>query len=178
MYGTNYSDSYILRIYDSSTNTVVYTLDFTNYMYEPNTTNEEALGFPQQINWASIKDGVLYVSNRHRTYASTTNNKNAYITAIDLKDMHVIWRSAALVSNAENFVVLDDFIVCGYGFTDENDYLYELSKSTGTVINSIPLYSAPSYLIQKDNQIFVRTYNMDYVFDIVPSADLIIPEKE
>lgn len=168
MYGTNYSDSYILRIYDLNTYEVVNTFDFSNYMYEPNTTNEEALSFPQQINWASIKDGILYVSNRHRTYASTTNNKNAYITAIDLKDMHVIWRSDALISNAENFLILDNVIICGYGFTDEDDYLYELDRSNGKVINSISLKTAPSYLIQKDNQVFVRTYNMNYVFTVVP----------
>ena len=168
MYGTNYSDSYILRIYDSNTNAIVNTIDFSNYMYEPNTTNEEALSFPQQINWASIKDGILYVSNRHRTYASTTNNKNAYITAIDLNDMHVIWRSDALISNAENFLILDNVIICGYGFTDEDDNLYELDRSNGKVIDSIPLKSAPSYLIQKDNQIFVRTYNMNYVFTVAP----------
>lgn len=167
IYGTNYSDAYILRIYDSKTYAIVNTFDFSNYMYAPNTTNEEALGFPQQINCANVKDGILYVSNRHRTYASTTNYKNAYITAIDLKDMRVIWRSDALVSNAENFLILDNVIICGYGFTDEDDYLYELDRSNGNVINSIPLQSAPSYLIQKDNQIFVRTYNMNYVFTVV-----------
>ncbi|MFA9376037.1 MAG: hypothetical protein ACERKZ_04705 [Lachnotalea sp.] len=168
MYGTNYSDAYILRIYDLNTYAIVYTFDFSNYLYEPNNTNEEALSFPQQINWASVKDGILYVSNRHRTYASTTNYKNAYITTIDLKDMHVIWRSDALISNAENFLVLDNVIICGYGFTDEDDYLYELDRSNGKVINSIPLKSAPAYLIQKDNQIFVRTYNMNYMFSVVP----------
>lgn len=169
MYGTNYSDAYILKIYDINTYAVVNTFDFSNYMYEPNTTNEEALSFPQQINWALVKDGILYVSNRHRTYASTTNYKNAFITAIDLKDMHVIWRSDALISNAENFLILDNVIICGYGFTAEDDYLYELDLSNGKVINTIPLNSAPSYLIQKENQIFVRTYNMNYVFTVVPN---------
>lgn len=168
MYGTNYSDSYILRIYDLNTHALVHTIDFSNYMYTTNNANSGASGTEQQLIWASIKDGVLYVSNSHRTYASTTNNKNAYITAIDLKDMHVIWRSDALVSNAENFLILDNVIICGYGFTDEDDYLNELDPSNGKVINSIPLKSAPSYLIQKDNQIFVRTYNMNYVFTVAP----------
>jgi hypothetical protein len=81
--------------------------------------------------------------------------------------MHIVWRSEALICNTENFLILDNVIICGYDFTNENDYLYELDRNNGKVINAIPLKSAPSYMIQKENQIFVRTYNMNYVFNIV-----------
>ncbi|HOO64713.1 MAG TPA: hypothetical protein PK364_12455, partial [Synergistaceae bacterium] len=36
----------------------------------------------------------------------------------------VLWRSAPLVSNCSNFARSGDGIITGYGFTEEDDYLY------------------------------------------------------
>lgn len=37
-----------------------------------------------------------------------------------------------------NFLVKGDVIFCGYGFTAEDDYLYQLDKNTGEVIDRLP----------------------------------------
>jgi hypothetical protein len=40
-----------------------------------------------------------------------------YMSAIDREERKLLWRSPALVANAANFVLLNDTIVSGYGFT-------------------------------------------------------------
>ena len=64
---------------------------------------------------------MLYVSKSHLTYGPQTRGRNAYLTAIDLATKKTLWRSLALVANARTFVVSEDLIVAGYGFTAELD---------------------------------------------------------
>ena len=73
---------------------------------------------------------MLYVENTHPTYATATRDRNAYVSAIDIAARKTRWRSAALVANARTFVVSGDFIVCGYGFTAERDFLHLLDGRT------------------------------------------------
>lgn len=167
VYGTDFAEGYILNIYDAASMEIMYSLDFFNYSYSPEYVEEDYDYIEQKINWAAIKDDILYISNSHNTYAESSNNMNAYITAIDLADMSILWRTDALVSNAYNFQIIDDVIICGYGFTDEPDYLYQINISSGEVLDKIPLKSAASYIIKKDNVLYVRTYNMDYKFEII-----------
>lgn len=166
IYGANYAEGYLLNIYDVNTHDRLYSLDFTNYKYSPEYVEEDYDYIQQKINWVVIKDNILYVSNSHRTYAKSSNNMNGYITAFDLSDMSMLWRSDPLISNSYNFQIFDDIIFCGYGFTNENDYLYELNRYTGEIIATIPLKSAPSYIFIRDNTLFVRTYNTNYEFEI------------
>lgn len=165
-YGSNFSEGYILNIYDFYSLEIVYTLDLSNYCYTPEYNSEDFDYIQQEINWAVIKDDILFVSHSHSTYAISSNNMNAYLTAIDLSDMSILWRTDPLVSNACNFQVIDDVIICGYGFTDEPDFLYQIDASSGKIIDEVPLKSAPDYIIKKDNILYVRTYNMNYEFEI------------
>jgi hypothetical protein len=41
-----------------------------------------------------------------------------------------------------------------------------LRRKTGDVIQKITLKSGPDYIIRKNNDIFVRTYDTDYIFRI------------
>ncbi|MDF2804571.1 MAG: hypothetical protein K0S61_4476, partial [Anaerocolumna sp.] len=166
IYGADYSEGYLLNIYDVYTNSKLYSLDLTNYRYSPNYISEDYDFVQQKINWAVLEGNILYVSNSHRTYAKSSNYMNGFITAIDLTTNSIIWRTKSLVSNASNFQILDDVILCGYGFTAEDDFLYEIDKYTGEVLKEIPLKSAPSYIIKKDNVLYVRTYDTDYEFII------------
>ncbi|SHO47664.1 hypothetical protein SAMN02745217_01613 [Anaerocolumna xylanovorans DSM 12503] len=165
-YGSDFSEGYILNIYNAKTKKMVYSFDFSSYRYSPKYVKADYDFIQQRINWAVIKDNVLYVSHSHNTYAKSSNNQNAYITAIDLSDRSILWRTKALVSNASNFLIVDGVIICGYGFTGESDYLYQVDLSTGKVLSKTPLKSAPSYIIKKGNSFYVRTYNTDYKFDI------------
>ncbi len=165
-YGKDFSEGYILTIYDSETLKIVYSLDFSNYRYSPKYVVADYDYIQQRINWAEIKDNILYVSHSHNTYAKSSNNQNAYITAIDLTDLSILWRTKALVSNSYNFVILDHVIICGYGFTAEPDYLYQVDLNTGKVLDKQPIKTAASYIIKKGSTLYVRTYNTDYQFKI------------
>lgn len=166
-YGLDFSEGYILNIYDAKSLKMVYSLDFSNYRYSPKYIKADYEFIQQKINWATIKKNVLYISHSHNTYAKSSKNMNAYITAIDLEDMSIRWRTKALVSNSNNFVIVDDVIMSGYGFTAEPDYLYQIDMNNGKVLTKIPVKSSVSYIMKKGNALYVRTYNTDYKFDIV-----------
>lgn len=89
---------------------------------------------------------------------------NAFIAAININTGNLIWHSDPLVSNARNFVLIGDHIVSGYGFTDEDDYLYVISKTSGRTLSRQKLKTGPDWIIKKDNKLYVRTYDTDYVF--------------
>jgi hypothetical protein len=55
----------------------------------------------------------------------------------------VVWRSPNLVSNHRVWI-LGDYLVTGYGFSDERDYLFVLNKWTGAVVQKLPLPKAPA----------------------------------
>jgi hypothetical protein len=166
IYGGDYSEGYILNIFDKKTEKMVYSLDFSKYRYSPKYIKADKDYIQQKINWAAIKNNILYVSHSHTTYAKSSKNMNAYITAIDLSDMSILWRTKSLVSNSANFVIVNDVIISGYGFTDEPDYLYQIDMYTGKVLSKTALKTAASYIVKKGNALYVSTYNTNYIFSI------------
>lgn len=141
-------------------------LDFTDYMYAPDLVEADREYVDEVVHDAKIKDNILYVSTFHYTYAASAPS-NGYITAISLEDYSVIWKSQPLVCNSLNFEIVDDIIFCGYGFTAEDDYLYQLDRLTGCVLEQYVLRSKPDYIIYKDGKLYVRTYNTNYVMEVV-----------
>jgi hypothetical protein len=141
-------------------------LDFLAYSHSPDDLPEDEDFTFQQLRWAEVKDGILYVSTAHRTYAESSGGRNAYVTAIDLETLEILWRSEPLVANSENFLILDDTIVCGYGFTAEEDFICLLSRLTGETLERIPVPSAPEYFYRGGDSLFVRCYNTDLLYSI------------
>jgi outer membrane protein assembly factor BamB len=117
----------------------------------------------EPVTWAREVDGVLYVSNSHLTYATQTNGRNAYLTAIEVGAKKSLWRSPALVANARTFVVTGDLIVAGYGFTAEPDFLYVLDRRTGKVLERLAVPSAPEIIKLRGDLLHVRTYDRQLV---------------
>ncbi len=152
VYGIDHMNERFLLITNADDTEILHFLNFDNFQME--------------IIWTAVEDNVLYVSHSSEGYASELKGINAFITAIDLETMDIIWRSDPLVANAKNFEIIEDNIVCGYGFTAEPDFLFVLDKYTGKKLNTIKLASAPDYIIRKNDKLFVRTYNRDYVFEI------------
>ncbi len=155
----------ILVLMDKDTFESTLTLDFLSYFQDHSQTpeGEPSVTF-QVLKWAEVDDGVLYVSNAHRTYASMSNESNGYITAIDLNTLEIIWRSRSLVSNSGNFLLLDDVIITGYGFSNEEDFLYVLDRYTGEIVQSVRVPTSPDYLFSHGNSVYVRCYSSDCLF--------------
>jgi hypothetical protein len=164
IYGESYNNALLLASLNLSTKLFEYGLDFKNYGYSPENIPEDREFTQQYIHWASQVEDVLYVSHGHDTYAKSSKGRTGYVTAINIKDKHVLWSSSALISNAKNFEIIEDYLITGYGFTAEPDYLFVLRRKTGELMQTIKLKSGPDYIIRKDNDIYVRAYDTDYVF--------------
>jgi hypothetical protein len=137
----------------------LYAYDFIRYARPTSVRPGNAGLVYEQPQWAQERDRVLYVENTHLTYASASYGRNAYITAIDLKTRRAIWRSRALVANALNFLVTSRYVIAGYGFTREPDYLYVLDRRTGRVLDRLLLPNGPERITLRGNVVHVRTYD-------------------
>ncbi len=167
VYGTDPTGARYLVAADVERSTYRYAYDFTRYLYPPGVDPKGRAG-PQGITWAVERDGILYVSNSHLTYARESRGMNAYITAVRAGTDLVLWRSTPLVANAFTFEVVGDFVVSGYGFTGERDFIYVMNRVTGDVAQRISLKAAPEYILRKGDRLYVRGYNTDFIFGIVP----------
>ncbi|WP_455615163.1 hypothetical protein [Eisenbergiella sp.] len=160
VYGEGYWEGYVLKIFDRESLAPAGTVDFTAYRYVDDTAS-----FEQRLWWARIQDGVLYASFGHGTYSADAPF-HAYVVAVGLDSGRVLWKSEPLVSNAYNFEIIGDILISGYGFTQEDDYLYQLDIGTGKIVGQIPVKSKPDYIIRKGDVLYVRTYDTDYRFHI------------
>jgi hypothetical protein len=138
---------------------VRYALDFKKYVWPPRNLPGEKESVYEELVWAREANGVLYVQNAHLTYARSSYNQNAYITAIDATTKRRLWRSKALVANAQTFAVTPDYLLTGYGFTAEPDYLYLLDRRTGRVVERLALPSGPEKITRSGKNFVVRTYD-------------------
>jgi hypothetical protein len=152
-----YKDSYLCVI-NKSEHKVKYIYNFTNFHFLNDSLHQEVARF------AIEENGILYVSNYHMTYSKDTNYKNAYLTAIDTKSNKVLWRTDSLVSNSRNFLIKGNYIISGYGFTSEDDYLFIINKGSGNPLSKLKVKSSPDFIIEKGSKIYVRCYDIDYVF--------------
>lgn len=168
LYGPDYAGGTHLYGYDEARQKYLYGFDFSNYTLAPENDPADLDFVEQRVHWAEQEENILYVSHGHRTYARSSKGMNAYLTAIDLTTQTTLWTSQPLVSNANNFLLLDKYIVSGYGFTDEPDFIYLLEKSSGAVVKSIPLDTAPEYIFRKGDRLLVRGYNTNYEFQRRP----------
>lgn len=164
-WGADAYDIYILAIANEETGEITQ-YDFTEFQYADNYVQEDFAYICQRIIYAQIKDNVLYVATGHSTYAESCP-QNAYVTAIDLTTDQVLWKTEPLTCNSDSFVVTDQYLICGYGFTAEPDSLKIVDIGNGKVVSEIPVKSGPDYIILKDRKLFVRTYNTDYVYAVV-----------
>lgn len=149
--------------------------DFHAFMRGSRDVPADRMFTEQSIVWAEARDGVLYVAHAHRSYAKSSGGRNAYISALDLATGRLRWRSAPLVANARNFVVHGAYLVSGYGFTAEPDWLYVLDRATGAVASRTRLRSGPDAILEKDGRLHVRTYDTDYVFSVAPMRESALP---
>lgn len=113
-------------------------------------------------NNAWLKDGIFYGASVTNGYAGPDS---CFMFAYDLEQDKLLWRSADQSYNSMNFVVKGDVILCGYGFTAEDDYLYQINRNTGEILDRLELKKMPDLLVEQDGKLYVHTYSYDYVID-------------
>jgi hypothetical protein len=137
----------------------LYAFDFENYAWPPRIRPGDREFVYEQPVWAQEVGGTLYVETAHSTYASSSYGRNGYVTAIDLATRRAAWRSPALVANAGTFLVTKRYLVTGYGFTDEPDYVYLLDRASGNLVDAVRLPNAPERITWQQGLVRVRTYD-------------------
>lgn len=164
LYGANFAATKTVSFFDKGQVTRgIY--DFSTFVKPPEVVKGEEEFTSMEVLWAQKVDDVLYVSSAHHTYAKSSKGKNAFLTAVDTEGA-LRWQSDPLVCNSTNFVVHGAYIICGYGFSKEDDFLYVISRADGKTVSKTPIKAGASYLVLKGNQLFVRGYDYDFVFDV------------
>jgi outer membrane protein assembly factor BamB len=137
-----------------------YTFDLKNFAWPPRIASGERPYVYEQVVYANhAPDGKLYVETAHQTYAKSSFGQNGYLNAIDPKRGKLLWRSPAQVANAYNFVLLNDTVVTGYGYTAEPDYLYAIDRGTGKVKGRVLLPSQAIRIARHGTALTVDTYD-------------------
>ena len=156
IYGADYAQGDQVLLFDKELGRITHALDFSPWI-----TGR------YRVQWLQVVDDTLYLSYGINGYAKEVGGKTGYIAAYELTELKLIWQSEPLVANSRNFLVVDDSVISGYGFTDEDDYLYVINRFTGEILQSEKVASGPDFLIRKDDRLFVRCYNRDYVFPLI-----------
>ena len=140
-----------LYIFENGTGNCLYVLTYPTDKWYINGNN------------ACLKDGIFYGASVTNGYAQPDT---CFMFACDLEDNKLLWRSADQTYNSMNFIVKDNVIICGYGFTSEDDYLYQLNLHTGEVLSRLKLKKQPDLLVYQDNTLYVHTYSYNYTIEI------------
>lgn len=143
----------------------VYDLESRQYLYGAGYASDE---WYLMGNCAYVRDGILYTGNICRGYAMPNS---CYLFAYDLENDEMLWRSEDQTYNSMNFIIKDDVIICGYGFTAEDDYIYQLDMHMGKVISKTKVAKMPDLIVEQDGKLYVHTYSYDYVFEIGESME-------
>ena len=140
-----------LYIFENGTGNCLYVLTYPTDKWYINGNN------------TCLKDGIFYGASVTNGYAQPDT---CFMFAYDLENNKLLWRSADQTCNSMNFIVKDNVIICGYGFTSEDDYLYQLNLHTGEVLSRLKLKKQPDLLAYQDNTLYVHTYSYNYTIAI------------
>jgi hypothetical protein len=109
----------------------------------------------QDIRWA---DGTLYFNEACQSYASGAKGQCSALVAYDPLAKEIRWRTRPLTSNGV-FLIHGDYIVTGYGFTDERDYIHVVRRSDGKIMQKLSVpKAAEGFVIAEDGLLEVTLY--------------------
>lgn len=140
-----------LYIYENISGNCLYVMEYPTDKWYINGNN------------ACLLDDIFYGISVTNGYAQPDS---CFMFAYDLENNKLLWRSGDQTCNTMNFIVKKDVIICGYGFTSEKDYLYQLNLHTGEVIASLELKKQPDLLVPQDNMLYVHTYSYNYTIEM------------
>ena len=119
----------------------------------------------QSVTWAVVKDGILYFSIGGLD--GFDNGLNAYIVAVDTNTDKTLWLSKPNTCNSENFLIIDNSIVCGYGGTGVTDYVNVLNRFTGVQKQHLWVATAPYWFaLGSDGKLYVSLYDKHIYFKV------------
>jgi hypothetical protein len=121
----------------------------------------------QRVEWAVVKDGVLYFSECAMT-APDKNSQGYYLVAVDINTDETLWISKPRTVNSSNFLIIDNSIVCGVGGSGIPDYIYVLNRYTGVKTREYWIPTAATWFaIGEDKNLYVTLYDKHVAFKIL-----------
>lgn len=133
----------------------------------------------ETVTWVAKKDDILYVTATSLDAISTGTNTEPALTpeqradwrgslgqmaAIRRSDKKLLWKTVQGVCNSFNFIVFGDYIICGFGGTQLDDYVRVLDRHTGWELAKQKVSSMPMFFAMKGTTLSVRCYDADYTF--------------
>lgn len=121
----------------------------------------------QSVEWAVVKDGVLYFSECTVT-APDKDSQGNYLVAVDINSDKTLWMSKPRTVNSSNFLIVDNSIICGLGGSGITDYIYVLNRYTGVKTHEYWIPSAARWFaVGEDKNLFVTIYDKHISFKIM-----------
>lgn len=121
----------------------------------------------QRVEWAVVKDGVLYFSECTVT-APDKNSQGNYLVAVDINTDETLWMSKPRTVNSSNFLIVDNSIICGLGGSGITDYIYVLNRYTGVKTHEYWIPSAARWFaVGEDKNLYVTIYDKHISFKIM-----------
>lgn len=106
----------------------------------------------------SAADGRLYFNMACPSYSENLKGKCSRLYCLDPEIAGIRWQTPYLTSN-NIFILHDRYIICGYGFTAEKDWLCLLDRETGRVLSKVPLPTAHTDLEIVGDRLYVTVYD-------------------
>ena len=120
----------------------------------------------QRVEWAVVKDGILYFSECTIT-APDKNSQGNYLVAVDINTDKTLWISKPRTVNSSNFLIVDNSIICGLGGSGIPDYIYVLNRFTGVKTREYWIPTAATWFaIGEDKTLYVTLYDKHVAFKI------------
>ena len=120
----------------------------------------------ESVDWAVVKDSVLYFSVSTVT-APDKDSQGNYLVAVDINTDKTLWMSKPRIVNSSNFLIVDNSIICGLGGSGIPDYIYVLNRYTGVKTREYWVPTAASWFaIGEDNNLYVTLYDKHIAFKI------------
>ena len=120
-----------------------------------------------EVTDARYVDGKLYFNESCQSYSREAGGRCSSLGRVDPRARRVEWRTRPLVSNGI-FLVDGPWVIAGYGFTAEPDFLRLIDRETGAILFTQPLDTAADYMEMRGGRLYVTTTRSLYAFEIVP----------
>ena len=118
------------------------------------------------VEWAVVKDGVLYFSECIST-APGKDSQGDYLVAVDINTDKTLWLSKPRTVHSSNFLLVDNSIICGLGGSGIPDHIYVLNRFTGVKTREYWVPTAAYWFAMgDDNMLYVTLYDKHVAFKI------------
>lgn len=108
-----------------------------------------------EVQDARLFADVVYFNEACQSYSREAGGKCSSLVAFDPFARKVLWRTPPLTSN-NRLLVYDKYIVSGYGFTAEPDFLFVIRRSDGKIMQKESIPSAHEDLIDGPGSIVAQ----------------------